>query len=155
LREKGVPREARTPFVKCTIPEVNMSFTKYLQIPQLAKRYQKIRKYFFIKESTYDVTSACQLRCDGCYYFRGDKYKVKDNRDPEAWRIFFEKEKERGINYVILAGAEPALVPKVLQACYDVIPFGTIASNGLKKIDPGLRYKVHLFQSKPTMSERR
>jgi hypothetical protein len=121
-----------------------MSFTKYLQIPQLAKRYQKIRKYFFIKESTYDVTSTCQLRCDGCYYFHGDKYKVKDNRDAEAWRRFFEKEKERGINYVILAGAEPALIPKVLQACYDVIPFGTIASNGLKKIDPGLRYKVHL-----------
>jgi MoaA/NifB/PqqE/SkfB family radical SAM enzyme len=121
-----------------------MSFTKYLEIPQLAERYQKIRKYFYIKESTYDVTSACQLRCDGCYYFQGDKYKVSDNRDPEVWREFFEREKERGINYVILAGAEPALVPRVLHACYDSIPFGTIASNGLKKIDPDIRYKVHL-----------
>lgn len=121
-----------------------MSFSEFLQIPELAGRYQKVRQYFFLKESAYDVTSVCQLRCDGCYYFQGDKYKVKDNRDPGAWRAFFEQEKERGITYVVLAGAEPALVPAVLQACYDVIPFGSIASNGLRNIDRGLRYKIHL-----------
>ncbi|HEX3526908.1 MAG TPA: radical SAM protein [Thermoanaerobaculia bacterium] len=121
-----------------------MSFTEFLQVPELAQRYQKVRRFFFLKESTYDVTSACQLRCDGCYYFAGDKYKVKDNRDPEAWREFIRSEKERGITYIVLAGAEPALAPKILQACYDEIPFGTIASNGLRKIDPAVRYKIHL-----------
>jgi organic radical activating enzyme len=121
-----------------------MSFTDYLQVPELAERYRKVKKYFFLRESAYDVTSTCQLRCEGCYYFEGDKYKTRDNRDPEAWRAFFEDEKRRGITYVVLAGAEPALVPKVLQACYDVIPFGSIASNGLKKIDPAVRYRLHL-----------
>lgn len=121
-----------------------MSFTEYLQIPELAQRYRKVKKYFFLKESAYDVTSVCQLRCDGCYYFQGGKYNVEDNRDPEVWREFFEAEKERGITYVVLAGAEPALVPKIMRACYEVIPLGSIVSNGLRKIDVDLRYRVHL-----------
>jgi len=121
-----------------------MSFTEFLQVPELAERYQKVRKYFFIRESAYDVTSACQLRCDGCYYFEGDKYKTRDNRQPETWRQFLEQEKERGINYVNLAGAEPALAPRILEVCYQTIPLGNIFSNGLRKIDPGLRYRIHL-----------
>lgn len=121
-----------------------MGFTEFLQVPELAERYQKVKKYFFIRESAYDVTSACQLRCDGCYYFEGDKYKARDNREPEAWRQFLEHEKERGVNYVNLAGAEPALAPKILEVCHEVIPLGNIFSNGLRKIDPGLRYRIHL-----------
>jgi len=121
-----------------------MSFTELLKKPELAERYKKVKKYFFLKESAYDITSACQLRCDGCYYFEGEKYKVRDNASPEDWRAFFEQEKQRGITYVVLAGAEPALRPKILQACHEVIGFGTIASNGLRKIDPGIRYKIHL-----------
>jgi hypothetical protein len=121
-----------------------MSLTQYLQVPDLADRYRKVKKYFFLRESAYDVTSACQLRCEGCYYFEGDKYKTRDNRDPEAWTAFFEQEKCRGITYVVLAGAEPALVPRVLQACYSVIPLGTIASNGLKPIATDVRYRIHL-----------
>ena len=121
-----------------------MGFRDYVAIPELAERYQKVRKYFFLKESAYDVTSACQLRCEGCYYFQGEKSRVKDTRDPEAWRAFFEGEKQRGITYVVLAGAEPSLRPKILKACYETIPLGTIASNGLRTLDPGLRYRIHL-----------
>jgi hypothetical protein len=121
-----------------------MSFSEYLAVPELAARYDKVRKYFHLRESAYDVTSACQLRCDGCFYFEGDKYKVKDNRDPETWRRFFVQEKERGINYVNLAGAEPALVPKVLAACHQVIALGNVFSNGLRRIDPEVRYRIHL-----------
>lgn len=121
-----------------------MSFVEYLEKPELAERYNKVRKHFFLRESAYDVTSACQLRCEGCYYFQGDKYTMTDQKDPEAWRAFFEGEKARGITYVVLAGAEPALVPKVLQACYDVIPLGSIASNGLRRIAPEVGYRLHL-----------
>ena len=39
-----------------------MGLVDYLQKPELAERYRKVRKYFFLKESAYDVTSACQLR---------------------------------------------------------------------------------------------
>ncbi len=121
-----------------------MSFTEYLQVPELAERYRKVKKYFYLRESAYDVTSVCQLRCEGCYYFEGEKHKTRDNRDPEAWRAFFEQERRRGITYVVLAGAEPALVPRVLEACHDVIPLGSIASNGLKAIPADIGYRIHL-----------
>lgn len=121
-----------------------MGFTEYLQVPELAERYRKVKKYFYLRESAYDVTSVCQLRCEGCYFFEGDKHKTLDHRDPAAWRAFFEQERRRGITYVVLAGAEPALVPRVLEACHDVIPLGSIASNGLKAIPRDIGYRIHL-----------
>lgn len=121
-----------------------MSLSAFLQNPELQERYKKVKRYFFLRESAYDVTSACQLRCDGCYYFEGDKYQVKDNRDPQTWRSLLQQERERGVTYVNLAGAEPSLVPKVLQACYEVIPLGTIFTNGLRKIDREIGYRLQL-----------
>jgi MoaA/NifB/PqqE/SkfB family radical SAM enzyme len=121
-----------------------MSLPALLKVPELEERYRKVKKYFFLRESAYDVTSTCQLRCDGCYYFEGDKYKVKDCKDPEAWRELLQRERDRGITYVNLAGAEPSLVPQVLRACYETIPLGTIFTNGLRKIHPDIRYRLHL-----------
>jgi MoaA/NifB/PqqE/SkfB family radical SAM enzyme len=121
-----------------------MSLTTHLQDPELAERYKKVKKFFFLRESAYDVTSACQLRCDGCYYFEGDKFKVTDSKDPHAWRALLQSERERGITYVNLAGAEPSLVPQVLRACYETIPLGTVFTNGLKPVDPDIRYRLHV-----------
>jgi hypothetical protein len=121
-----------------------MSLTTYLRDPVLEARYKKVKKYFFLRESAYDVTSTCQLRCDGCYYFEGDKFKVTDNKDPRVWRALLERERERGITYVNLAGAEPSLVPEVLRACYETIPLGTVFTNGLRLIDPNIRYRLHV-----------
>ncbi len=121
-----------------------MGFTDYLRIPELAERYRKLKRYFKLKESAYDVTSICQLRCDGCFYFEGDKHLVEDNRSAEAWRALMTRESERGINYVNLAGAEPSLVPEILRACHDVIPLGNIFTNGLQPIDRAIRYRIHI-----------
>jgi MoaA/NifB/PqqE/SkfB family radical SAM enzyme len=121
-----------------------MGINEYLKVPEIAERYKKVKRYFFLRESAYEVTSACQLRCDGCYYFQGDKYKAHDIRDPGKWRAFMEQEKARGITYVNLAGAEPSMVPDILAACYEVIPLGTVFTNGLKPIDPAIRYRVQI-----------
>src|SRR5208283_1655206 len=103
-----------------------MGFSELMQNPELRARYKRLKQFFFIKESAYDVTSACQLRCDGCYYFAGDKYRIRDIKDPAQWRDFLRQERSRGINYVNLAGAEPSLVPQILKACYETIPLGTV-----------------------------
>ena len=121
-----------------------MSLSSLLAIAELEARYKKVKKFFYLREAAYDVTSVCQLRCDGCYYFEGDKYKVIDNRDPLAWRQLLQSERERGITYVNLAGAEPSMVPKILSACYETIPLGTVFTNGLKRIAPEIRYRLHL-----------
>jgi hypothetical protein len=121
-----------------------VSLTAFLQIPELAARYQKVKKFFFLRESAYDVSSACQLRCEGCYYFAGDRSHIRDNTDPDHWKRFIEGEKQRGINYVNLAGAEPALRPKVLRACYETIALGTVFTNGLKHIETDIRYRIQV-----------
>jgi MoaA/NifB/PqqE/SkfB family radical SAM enzyme len=120
------------------------TFAELLQHPDIAERFARVRKYFYLRESTYDMTRRCNVRCDGCYYYEGDKQKAVDNVDPEAWRELFRAEKARGITFVVLAGAEPALVPALLEACYAEIPLGAIASNGLCPIPDKVGYRIHI-----------
>jgi hypothetical protein len=129
---------------KSAVPARVWTFGEIIKQPDIAARFKRVREYFFLRESTYDMTSRCNVRCDGCYYYEGDKQHAQDNVDPEAWRALFRAEKERGITFVVLAGAEPALVPELLQVCYDEIPLGAIASNGLVKIPASVGYRIHI-----------
>ncbi len=119
-------------------------FSDLLADPVIRGRWEKVRRYFFLRESTYDMTNRCNIRCDGCYYYEGDKHFAAENRNPEDWRALMRSEKGRGITYVVLAGAEPSLVPDLLQVCYDEMPLGCIATNGLKKIPEQVGYKIHI-----------
>jgi hypothetical protein len=119
-------------------------FSDLLAQPGVRERWEKVRRWFFLRESTYDVTNRCNLRCDGCYYYEGDKQFARENGDVDAWRALLAAEKERGITYVVLAGAEPALCPDVLQACHETIPLGSIATNGTAFIPAAVGYRVHI-----------
>ncbi len=119
-------------------------FADLLADPRVRERWEKVRKFFFLRESTYDMATRCNMRCDGCYYYNGEKQFTRENLDPQAWRELFRQEKKRGITFVVLAGAEPSLVPDLLQACYDEIPLGCIATNGLKRIPGSVGYKIHI-----------
>jgi MoaA/NifB/PqqE/SkfB family radical SAM enzyme len=119
-------------------------FSDLIANPVVKKRWEKIRRYFFLRESTYDMTRRCNIRCEGCYFFEGDKQHVKDNQDIMAWRRLMQDEKRRGITFVVLAGAEPSLVPKLLKVCYEQLPLGAIATNGLKLIPKSIGYKIHI-----------
>ena len=119
-------------------------FKDLLGIPEVRQRWDKVRKYFFLRESTYDMTNRCNIRCDGCYFYEGEKQFAKENCNPEAWRERMRAEKARGITYVVLAGAEPALVSELLEVCYQEMPLGCIATNGLKRIPESVGYKIHI-----------
>jgi len=119
-------------------------FSDILSDPEIRSRWQRVKKYFFLRESTYDMTNRCNIRCEGCYFYEGDKQFVSDNNDPLAWRKLMIHEKERGITFVVLAGAEPALVPELLKTCYQEIPLGAIASNGFKFIPESVGYRIHI-----------
>jgi hypothetical protein len=119
-------------------------FSEILADPVIRARWEKVRKYFFLRESTYDMTNRCNIRCDGCYYYEGDKQFADENRDPEAWRSLMRAEKDRGITYVVLAGAEPSLVPELCEVCHREMPLGSIATNGLKHIPASVNYKIHI-----------
>ena len=119
-------------------------FSDMLRDPLVRNRWEKVRRWFFLRESTYDMTNRCNIRCDGCYYYEGDKQYAKENHNPDDWRALMRAEKERGITFVVLAGAEPSLVPDLCKACFDVIPLGCIASNGFKQIPDEVGYKIHI-----------
>lgn len=119
-------------------------FRDLLARPDVKARWEKVRKYFFLRESTYDMTNRCNIRCDGCYYYEGDKQFAPENGSPEDWRALMQAEKARGITYVVLAGAEPSLVLALLEVCYAEMPLGSIATNGFKKIPESVGYKIHI-----------
>jgi uncharacterized Fe-S cluster-containing radical SAM superfamily protein len=126
------------------MPEKGMKFSVILGHPGIEERWQKVRKWFFLRESTYDMTNRCNIRCDGCYYYEGDKQFARENRDPEAWRALMRAEKARGITYVVLAGAEPSLVPELCEVCHQEMPLGAIATNGLIFMPATIGYKIHI-----------
>ncbi len=119
-------------------------FSDILADPRIKERWQKVRRYFFLRESTYDMSNRCNIRCEGCYYFTGDKQFAAENIDPSAWRQLLEAEKKRGITFAVLAGAEPSLVPELCDICYQAIPHGAIATNGLKPIPRPIDYRIHV-----------
>ncbi len=125
-------------------PGITYKFSDILGDPLINERWQKVREYFFLRESTYDMTSRCNIRCEGCYYYTGEKQHCEDNRDPEAWRGLLRAEKERGITFVVLAGAEPSLVPELCRVCFDEIPLGAIATNGLHPMPRDIDYRIHI-----------
>ena len=127
-----------------TGPTREYRFSEIIADPVVRERWEKVRRYFFLRESTYDMSNRCNIRCEGCYYFTGEKQFAEEIRDPAAWRRLLESEKERGITFVVLAGAEPSLVPELCAVCHGVIPLGAIASNGLQVIPPDIDYRIHI-----------
>ena len=127
-----------------TAPAQKYKFSDILADQSVRQRWDKVRRYFFLRESTYDMTNRCNIRCEGCYYFTGEKQSAVDNSDPGEWQRLLEGEKQRGITFVVLAGAEPSLVPRLCEVCYRVIPLGAIATNGLKPIPREIDYRIHV-----------
>jgi hypothetical protein len=119
-------------------------FAELIADPEVQQRWERVRRYFFLRESTYDMTHRCNIRCEGCYYFEGDKQYAEEAADPAAWRSLMQAEKARGITYVVLAGAEPSLVPDLLQVCFEQMPLGAIASNGIQRIADNVGYRIHI-----------
>jgi hypothetical protein len=123
---------------------VQWKFSDLIAQPVVRERWERVRRYFFLRESTYDMTRRCNIHCEGCYYYEGDKQHAAEIGDPDAWRALMKAEKARGITFVVLAGAEPSLVSDLLSVCYQEMPLGAIATNGLRRIPDEVGYKIHV-----------
>ncbi len=119
-------------------------FSDILADPAIRERWEKVRRYFFLRESTYDMSNRCNIRCEGCYYFTGEKQFAAEITDKASWEQLFQAEKKRGITFAVLAGAEPSLVPELCDICYRIIPLGAIATNGLRPLPREIDYQVHI-----------
>ena len=127
-----------------TMQGENWKFSDIIAIPAIRERWEQVRRYFFLRESTYDMTHRCNIRCEGCYYFNGEKQFAAENGNESAWRQLMQAEKARGITFAVLAGAEPSLVPHLCRVCAETIPLGAIATNGLKAIPREIDYRIHI-----------
>jgi organic radical activating enzyme len=86
-----------------------------------------------VRSSEYLLTNACNIRCQGCWFFLNDfDKKSRELTSVEEVRAFAERERARGINYAIIIGGEPALIPDRVAAFLEVMEYVTISTNGLK-----------------------
>ena len=98
-----------------------------------------------IRPSQYDLSTICNLYCEGCLFFSGSDYRGhKPEDDLSRLDAFFEKEAARGVNYVEVAGAEPSLIEHKLKVMARHIPKGVIYTNGTKKITSELQYRLQV-----------
>ncbi len=95
--------------------------------------YTAIRAVGPVRSIALDITSKCNLRCAGCYYYAEGMDRVRISQDDCAFDELLEKEKVRGTNFVTVVGGEPALVPGRLKKIYQHFKMN-VATNGLIKI---------------------
>ncbi|MDH5379928.1 MAG: 4Fe-4S cluster-binding domain-containing protein [Cyclobacteriaceae bacterium] len=104
----------------------------YLKDPFLNDLYTEIRSAGALRSVSIDITSVCNLRCKGCYFFGEgmDEAKEGNEIDFDAW---IENEKLRGTNMVTVVGGEPALQIERLRKLYKNFKIN-VATNGIVRI---------------------
>lgn len=112
----------------------------------IKRRLLQVRKAAtMLRTSTYEISSRCNLTCEGCLFFSGEHaYQHAETDDYQAWRAFFRREAERGITYAFLAGAEPALALDRLRAAWEYIPAGMVVTNGTRRIPEDIGFRLHI-----------
>jgi hypothetical protein len=93
----------------------------------------------------YEMTTRCNLRCEGCYYFEGGyDPALVETKDLARWDDFFRAEGERGVSMAYFVGAEPALAQDRLAAAAQYLKIGQAGSNGTIFIDKAIPYRIVL-----------
>ncbi|MGB5340123.1 MAG: radical SAM protein, partial [Gammaproteobacteria bacterium] len=114
--------------------------------PRLAAIYARFQRHAApVITSNYDITSRCNLRCEGCLFFAGTDYQGHhDDRSLDDYDAFFAREAARGVNYPYFAGGEPALEQDRLRIAARHFNRGMIFTNGTLRIDPELEFTIHV-----------
>ena len=108
--------------------------------------WKLLRQEFLpFRPSQYDLTSVCNLTCEGCLFFSGDDYLGhKDVTDLQRIEAFFAGEGARGVRFGYFAGAEPSLAEDKLVIASRHIPYGAVFTNGIKRLSREIDYRVHV-----------
>lgn len=115
--------------------------------PDIARRYESAKQVVraFRTPSFYEVSTRCNLFCEGCYYFENSEQTgapVDANRDLQSWRNFFESEAKRNVTMAYFVGAEPALHQERMLAAAPYFPYGNVGSNGTIRIDQDIPFRI-------------
>lgn len=128
--------------------------------PDLRSRYTNakaiVRK--FRTPAFYEVSTRCNLFCEGCYYFEaseGNRSPADPKSDPDEWERFFAREAERKVTMAYFLGAEPALEPDRLRAAARHFSDGNIGTNGTIRIAPDIPFRISISVWGDTQTDRK
>ncbi|HWX84169.1 MAG TPA: hypothetical protein VNZ48_11290 [Xanthobacteraceae bacterium] len=98
------------------------------------EKYERIRNISSkVTVSEYHLTNACNIRCEGCWFFEfGFDRETKEVTKIGPLDEFLQAENARGINAALVIGGEPTLFPKRLESYRKYMDYLTISTNGLK-----------------------
>lgn len=117
------------------------------QDPALQARYLRAKNVVraFRNPAFYEITTRCNLKCEGCYYFEGGTtVDIPENMRLADWERFFAAEHSRGVSIAYFVGAEPALEQDRLFAAASHFAYGKVGTNGTIRIDPALPFRIGL-----------
>ena len=102
----------------------------------LAARLERLRRFSKrVRTSEYHLTNACNIRCNGCWFFEyGFEKTGRENTSLEMLAAHIEREKARGVNAALLIGGEPTLYLKRVAKYVEAMEFVSISTNGLKPL---------------------
>jgi MoaA/NifB/PqqE/SkfB family radical SAM enzyme len=103
----------------------------YLQDPFLKGMYDAVREVGPVRSIALDITSKCNLRCSGCYYYAEGMDKVRVSQDDCAFDELLQQEQERGTNFITVVGGEPALVPGRLKKIHQTFKMNVLFYSSL------------------------
>ena len=103
---------------------------------KLAERLRKLRNFAAtIRVSEYHLTNACNIRCQGCWFYEfGHDKKTSEQKSLIELEKFIEVERARRVTAPLLIGGEPTLFPDRVRAFSQAFKYVTISSNGLRKL---------------------
>lgn len=98
-----------------------------------------------LRPSQYDLTSTCNLQCEGCLFFSGSDYLGHtDVHELATVDTFFAAEAARGVRYGYFGGAEPSLVQEKLVIAARHLPYGVVFTNGTQRISDEVPFRIHV-----------
>ena len=105
--------------------------------PKLKYRFERVSAFSKqVRVSEYHLTNACNIRCQGCWFFEFEHDReTREVKDLEVLDRFLRREqKERRINSALVIGGEPALFLDRLAVFKSHMKYITVSSNGYTKI---------------------
>jgi MoaA/NifB/PqqE/SkfB family radical SAM enzyme len=115
----------------------------------LAERFHKVRNFAkTIRSSEYHVTNACNIRCEGCWFYANEfEKRSKENKSMSDLDQFILAERERGVNAALLIGGEPTLFMNRIEKYVEHFPYVTISTNGLVRVPQQGMENIQVFIS--------
>ena len=105
--------------------------------PALDRRFRRLMAFANgVRTSEYHLTNACNIRCEGCWFFEhGHDRETREVTDLEAWDAFVRAETdERRITTALIIGGEPTLFPERIRSFVRHMKYVTVSSNGLQAL---------------------